>query len=143
MPNVKIPSRQVMFNKAVRGLRSQGFRKCVLLPEDPDPTDPNPNIWMQDLQCLYDDGDGSHCAWGWIDKSLTKDEFSDLSGLRSKSIGLACLLDTEDYLWARQLQSIHDFAASPEGMEEDLRDFAKKHHLKFPEATKRKKAKKS
>ena len=52
-----VPSHQEMFDRAVRGLASQGFQQA-----------------LEGNACVYDmpmsDGPIRHCAWGWVDTEL-------------------------------------------------------------------------
>jgi hypothetical protein len=44
-------TKQEMFDKAWRGLSSQNWERCV----------------NEYGKCVYSDGTGKHCAWGWVD----------------------------------------------------------------------------
>ncbi len=106
-------TRQEMFNKAVRGLRSQGFRRCT-----------------DDLgRCLYSDNNGRHCAWGWVDEA----SWDAVGTVRMLPAGIAATLNDDDLDWAVRLQSCHDKHDSPAGMEEVLRKFADDFNLTWPE----------
>ena len=110
-----VPSRQEMFDLAVRGLRSQGFRRAV----------------TRDGACNYLTSDGLRCAWGWVDTPLRGQPGTVLT-LAEKGIGLAGKLSAEDRWWARELQRCHDDA--PDGcLEAELRKFCKRHGLEWPE----------
>ncbi len=111
-------TRQEMFDKAVRGLRSQGFERCYS---------------EEHRMCVYDDGKGRHCAWGWIDEATwAHPDAGDLVTLSDEGIGLAPRLGIEDYSWAKRLQVIHD-TSKCDNMEQRLRFFAEQSNLTFPE----------
>jgi len=118
-------TRQEMFNKAVRGLRSQGFERC---------TRKAPNEYKDEV-CVYDDGNGKHCAWGWVDESTWsyKEARDTVDNLANRGVGLAASLPYEDRQWASRLQQCHDKAYDAEGVEHNLRQFAKEFSLVFPE----------
>lgn len=119
-----VPSRQEMFNRAVIGIRSQGWERC-----------------MDDGQCVYANDKGQHCAWGWVDQSLS-DVRGSVGTLRSMGVGLAALLSLEDVDWANRLQDVHDRAAPSLAafqrsgllsMEGRFREFGKENGLIWPE----------
>jgi hypothetical protein len=111
-------SRQAMFDRAVIGLRSQGYERSV----DAVGT------------CLYaSHGNERRCAWGWVDRDLTPDHnFGTVSSLRSNNIGIAAKLDQADLDFANALQRCHDFASSPSEMRAMLRAFAIMFMLLWP-----------
>lgn len=110
-------TKQDMFDRAVRGLRAQGWRRSF-----------NPEV----SRCSYKAPDGKRCAWGHVDPSL-----DDVSGtvydLRKLQIGLAAGLDDPALRFATLLQQCHDGAICPEYMEERFRQVAKEHALTWPE----------
>lgn len=125
MSEVVVPSRQEMFNRAWNGLKSQGFTRCRQEGNSMDPS------------CMYDDGQGHHCAWGWVDPegTATMDGYF-LSGtvrnLADRGIGLAARLSYEDQGFAVELQVAHDNSPTPEEMQTELRRIASKYHLAVP-----------
>lgn len=111
-------TRQEMFDKAVRGLRSQGFWRCVT-PEG---------------GCAYTSDCGTkHCAFGWIDTSLTRQETRFVSGLIRDGVGVAGKLDAADYEFVGDLQQAHDDSFTPKTMQERLRRVAARYNLTYPE----------
>jgi hypothetical protein len=108
-----IMTNQEMFDKAWNGLKSQGFERCLGLT----------------VCCMYNDGNGKHCAWGWVDESLS-DEQCYVTDLAMEGIGLAATLDEDQLNFAAQLQRAHDRVGS---MEQSLRDLAKRYNLIVPE----------
>lgn len=106
---------QEMFNRAVIGLRSQGFEKCG-----------------DDSGCMYSDGEGKRCAWGWVDTSLGQDVVGGVDCLRSGGVGLASTLSADEMTFARALQDAHDTSRDC-FMEEDLRGLGSRFGLTFPE----------
>lgn len=110
---MKLPTRQEMFNRAAKGLRKQGFLRS-----------------MDVESCIYDDGEGRRCAWGHVDKSLTKkDGAASVYVLRRRGRGLAGHLLPEDVGFAATLQDAHDHALSPNEMRQGLFQFAKQYSL--------------
>lgn len=116
---------QEMFDKAVRGLRSQGFTQCTLLNEN----------GMN--RCMYADNNGKHCAWGWVDEATWHPDVNKpaviFSDLRRLGVGLAARLPEAQHSFARDLQSAHDGNNKSHGMEAALRELAVRYHLTFPE----------
>lgn len=110
----EIPSRQEMFNRAWRGLKSQGFMRC---------TDGG--------VCVYDDGHGHHCAWGWVDHE-SWGYWGSVNRLYGEGIGVAGVLDYDDCEFARDLQMAHDDSHEPAAMEEALRWLAQHYMLTIP-----------
>lgn len=88
----EIPSRQEMFNRAVRGLASQGFERCY-----------------GEGICQYQSG-AKRCAWGWVDTTLGPSVRGTVNDLRSDGMGLAALIPYDDVQFARELQQAHDMA---------------------------------
>lgn len=116
----EIPTRQEMFDRAVRGLRAQGWRQAI----------------GADGACRYrtTDRDGKvlRCAWGHVDTSLSDYEGS-LTSLRNCGYGIAGRLDEHDASWAQSLQMVHDRADSPAKMEAAFRQFGLQYGLAWPE----------
>lgn len=114
---MKPPTRQEMLDKAVTGLRKQGFQRSV-------------KFAGSDV-CVYDDGLGNKCAWGHVDPVLTR---KDTGGVLTLTRGLAPTLPLEDLKFARALQKAHDDGFEPDLMLENLRLLATEYNLTFPEA---------
>ena len=110
---------QEMFDRAVIGLRSQGFERCA-------------DVYGQ---CCYADGKGRHCAWGWVDTELTS-EIGGIGTLSNAGTGLAKDLTHEEVAFVSKLQCAHD-GSSPllreTGMEPRLRALADQYGLDYPE----------
>lgn len=117
-----MPSTQEMFDRAYRGLHSQGFRRCV----------------SGSGQCLYaapsSDGAGPetwHCAWGWVDPTVLGRRGS-VTDLAHDLIGLAGRLDPPGLRFAIGLQRAHDSGYTPDGMRRNLEWVAERHFLVLP-----------
>ena len=122
---------QEIFDIAYRGMESQGFRKCERL--------------IRDMSvCVYDDGKGNHCAWGWVEKAyngcvgLDSEEDTSVIELANVGIGLAgelARLGRRRVLdLARSLQMGHDSSYSPEEMSSHLRNVARYYDLTVPDS---------
>ena len=109
-------TRQEMLDRAVRGLASQGWERCI----------------NDRGGCAYANSIGQRCAWGWVDPSLSKDNVGDVVTLRNMKIGVAGTLAKSDLDFARSLQSIHDSSVTRTGMHEEYVAFARKHGLAWP-----------
>lgn len=110
-------TRQEMFDRAVRGLASQNWVRCV------------DAVGI----CMYTLEDGKHCAWGWVDPSLPVGlGLGDVGTLRARGIGVAGTLPKHDLLFACSMQSLHDRAVTRVGMRDDFVEFGKKHGLIWP-----------
>lgn len=110
---------QEMFNKAVIGLRSQGFQRCST---------------YGGMGCAYSNEDGTqHCAWGWVDPSLGPEVESYIDGLAARHIGVASGLNRSELDFARKLQMAHDVGKTPDSMQQNLRNVALAWSLQFPE----------
>lgn len=102
-------TRQEMFEKAVRGLASQGWTRCMT----PD-----------NVGCSYSNG-SKHCAWGWVDTGLG-DQLGTVNSLRNREVpGLHMQLDKGQLKFAEILQDAHDGGFNPQGM---LDSFISIHH---------------
>lgn len=114
-----------MFDKAVRGLQSQGF-KCCGVPDTRS---------VGGFVCKYVNPEGTmHCAWGWVDTDL-KDIGGTVAGLRLDGIGVAATLLPEDVVFASELQGAHDAAyvvGAKTTMQDNLRLLAWKYELTIP-----------
>lgn len=102
---------QEMFQKAVRGLASQGWEQSVIKEK-------GENEYVQFLRCAYSDGEGRHCAWGWIDTDLKAEDSSSIYGLWQNKIGVAGKLD--NITFAEELQRTHDRNTNPDEMKRDF-----------------------
>lgn len=112
-------TKQEMLNRAVFGLRSQGFRRC-----------------MQNGEPAYADTSGCRCAWGWVDTSIQPGSVFNayfVAGLAADGVGVAATLDLQGLAFARQLQQCHDEAPTPSTMERRLRQLALREDLAWPE----------
>lgn len=125
----EIPTRQEMFNRAVRGLRAQDWRKAAPKFHEPGPG------------CQYLTAGGDRCAWGHVDPENTGDTQlgGTVNALRDKGIGLAALLPVEDMGFAVDLQRAHDNVdnadcpSNKEAMQTALRNVAEAYNLIYPE----------
>ncbi len=118
-----VPSMQEMFDRAARGLASQG--------------------WMQSLsgydrfgeaKCVYDmpmsDGSIRHCAWGWVDPEGTANAGTlGIGSLRRRCFGLAPRLSERQMEFAEYLQMAHDESPRPEAMMAAFIDLAARYGL--------------
>lgn len=105
---------QEMFDKAVKGLRSQNYNRCV----------------SEDGGCQYTSDDGKmHCAWGWVDTDLPAEESDYLSGLIHHNKGVAGTLNEDQVGFATRLQQSHDSASGPEDMIFRLKQLAEVYSL--------------
>lgn len=119
-------TRQEMFERAVRGLSSQGYRKCGMGVAE---------MSCEDVPaCAYSSLDGkTHCAWGWVDPTLTARQTGTVNTLRTYGVGVAAELTDEDLSFACDLQSCHDCSRDPASMRQALVEFGAKHGLAWPE----------
>lgn len=107
-------TRQEMFDRAYRGLASQGWRRAYEVNS-----------------CEYVTDDGRRCAWGWVDPSLTDEDSGDVQGLFDKERGVAAYLSLDDLRFAMALQDAHD-SSTDDTLERDLRAFAGRQGLAIP-----------
>lgn len=108
---------QEMFDKAYIGLASQGFEQCYDELED---------------ACVYSDGKGNHCAWGWVDPSIGETQSGNVEELNRHQIGIAGTLNEEQLNFAGDLQGAHDIADDSQDMKKLLNDVAKRYNLSIP-----------
>ncbi len=108
------PTVQEMFNRAYIGLRSQNWEQCI---------DSNHS-------CVYSDGNGRHCAWGWVDPELNGSITTTL--VEDLGYGIAKLLNPGELHFAIELQDAHDGADSAEDMEARMRELADSYDLVIP-----------
>lgn len=116
-------TRQEMFDRAVRGLRSQGWRPARV---------PDTNL------CLYKtevDGVLCRCAWGWVDPEATANPNVEgtLWDLNTDGVGLAAELNIDDLEWARRLQQAHDASQNSSELQRSMHIFGTESHLTWPE----------
>jgi hypothetical protein len=121
-------TRQEMLDRAVRGLRGQGWRQAMVETE------------IGYKGCKYMTPDGRRCAWGHVDPEGTGrlgSEGITVRGLWEKRVGVAATLDPDGLSFATDLQQVHDnhgIELAPEELEAAFREFAALHKLSFPEA---------
>jgi hypothetical protein len=124
-------TKQEMFDRAWKGLKSQGFKRCMK-PES-------------GRACVYADGKGNHCAWGWVDPEGTVDKNGvpfngGIAEIRHRSGTLAAeMFGDEDmnnpsalYAFAEQLQRCHDLSKNEKDMESTPRVFAMLWCIRIP-----------
>lgn len=111
------PSIQEMLNRAVRGLASQDWKQS------------RHNRQL----CSYRDlkNPNMHCAWGWVDLSLT----DNLGSVEEVGCGIALLLNKEQMEFAMELQGVHD--CMPAEMKLGMSHLCDKYLLTWPEDVKR------
>lgn len=111
-------TRQEIFEKAVRGLASQGFEKCI----------------DASGACVYHDRrTGHHCAWGWVDPSLDEHVYGNIHSLRAHDRGLIMQVQLDDLPFVGDLQDAHDGAENPAVMRGRLENMAIRYALVWPE----------
>lgn len=115
-------TRQEMFNRAVVGLRSQGWVQSNI--DGP--------FSGSAQSCAYVKGD-LRCAWGWVDRSLTAANNGTVGSLAYAKIGVAAELIDDHLTFAGDLQQLHDLATSTANMEARFRSFGAYHQLTWPE----------
>lgn len=112
-------TKQEMFDRAYRGLASQGWKRAA-----------------DGGRCLYLTDDGRRCAWGWIDPEATASveamSIGDVRDLKYERVGLASSLDKEDLNFALDLQQEHDMSTD-RTLARNMREFAARHSLAIPE----------
>ena len=110
-------TKQEMFNRAVRGLRSQGWEQAYSNERG---------------SCVYETEDGKRCAYGWIDPSLGRETIGSVQTLCYRKIGLAAELDRIAILFAEELQMAHDTSKNSEHMRTKFVMLAEIHGLTWP-----------
>lgn len=114
-------SRQEMLDRAVKGLRSQGWERCI----------------APSGACHYFLND-KRCAWGWVDPEGTyrggNVPVGDLYTIRREGIGLAADLPAADVDFAYELQRCHDDRGNitPDMVEARFHSFTLHNGLKWP-----------
>lgn len=111
---------QEMFDKVYIGLASQGFEQCKY------------NKHKTFYSCAYSDDNGKHCAWGWVDLSLSASHAGNVQDLKNESIGIAATLNEEQLDFALKLQNAHDGGDQPCVMKNNLVYLALKYNLEIP-----------
>lgn len=106
---------QEMFDKAYMGLYSQGFKKC-----------------NNSVHCVYSDGKGNHCAWGWVDPTLGADVTGRVYSLYQSGVGIAGTLNEGQLNFASDLQGAHDASCTPKHMKRLLNNLAQQYNLLVP-----------
>lgn len=110
-------TRQEMFDRAYLGLAGQGFAQAKI-----------------DGGCVYLAPDGTRCAWGHVDTSLTSHYQCGVTWLREDCIGIAGNLTADDLKFAVALQNAHDDkrSADPATMQTFLHTLATDYGLTVP-----------
>lgn len=111
-------NRQEILNRAVHGLRGQGWEQCN-------------NV--RGSCVFYDPETGRRCAWGHVDPEGTQDHVFGIASLLHKKIGVVALLNPDDVVFAIRIQGAHDLSEGPQDMERRCRELAAEHGLTFPE----------
>lgn len=109
---------QEMFNRAVIGLASQGFTRCLRTPEGPG--------------CMYSDDKGKHCAWGWVDTDIPSNKEGTVYTLQAQKLGVAAQLNDDTVRFAIALQNAHDRHDTPAKMKLALASVASSYNLSIP-----------
>lgn len=107
---------QELFTQAVLGMRSQNYALSQL--DDAIGT------------CLYRHPDGYKCLVG----HLIPDELyhPSIEGLSSPHLPVDVLPERDNFMLSR-LQRVHDLASDSQRLVENLKEFATRHNLEFPE----------
>jgi hypothetical protein len=123
-------TRQEMFNRAYLGLKSQEFKRCL---------DVMTGSCVYAGQIHLNDGTifKGHCAWGWVDPSVSAHHTGSVEMLRRRQVGLAANLvgtgQDSDIQFAMQLQQAHDSAITAQDMKALLTNFAQYYDLTIPD----------
>ncbi len=112
---------QEMFNKAVIGLRRQGWTRAGFVDS------------RGNFMCRYADGSGRRCAWGHVDISLHSGHSNSIWGLHFRSIGIAATLTCGQMNFAQDLQTAHDGGYTPLDMQVAFRGLGERYGLTWPE----------
>ena len=116
--------KQAAFNRSVKGLASQGFRRST-------------GNYNGASGCAYRGRDGRRCALGWLipdkryDRALENQVPDYCDELLVAVLGKKTR-STKTISFLRYLQEAHDFSESPNDMKMNLRNFAEEHKLKLP-----------
>lgn len=112
---------QKAFNKAYRGLASQGFERSTA------PTDGNHD------QCLYRGPGGRKCAAGWLIPDRKYKPEMEASGIVTYVLDEGLYdFDGLDGRFLLTLQRAHDNGLSPRSMKQRLAEFATEFGLTVP-----------
>ena len=109
---------QQIFDKAVKGLASQGFKRSMR---------------SGTKECAYRGEGCRRCAIGWL---IPNSNYSTkLEGKTSVYIDVrqAAGLKHDQQAFARRLQDAHDYAKNEYGVKENLLEVASSFNLKIPE----------
>lgn len=113
-------TRQEIFDRAARGLRSQGFTRSGEVRDD--------DIWRGSFGCMYTDPVGNHCAAGWVivDVKVPPTHLSDaFDDLWNALPAVQDRIGKDDVNFVCALQIAHDEGVTPELMVSKLRGVAK------------------
>lgn len=115
---VRALTKQDLFNRAVRGLASQGWQRAAHDVDGP---------------CYYaSESTALRCAWGHCDPSITPKDIGTIYMLRHLERGLARWLTTAGYDFAGDLQRTHDMHRD-QFMKYYFSAIAAEHKLVWPE----------
>jgi len=109
----KTSEKQKLFNKAVKGLASQDFKRSV-------------NRYGT---CLYRGPAGRRCAVGWL---IPDAEYS--ASMEDKNAAAIGLFEDAVGPFLVHLQDVHDAADDSRDLKKGLIQFAKAYNLKLPKA---------
>lgn len=114
-------SNQEMFDTAVKGIASQGWKRAILPAERA----------REFNGCAYRDGVGGKCAIGWNipDESYNERIEGSLASGKLVQEAVGREYDTK---FATELQSAHDTSQTKLKMVDSLRSFARNWDLKIP-----------
>jgi hypothetical protein len=111
---------QQMFNRAVRGLSRQKWRRSY-----------------EGGVCRYTNDNGDRCAWGHVETKpelLAEHEGQIVDTLIEKRVGVAGKLRKSQHVFARKLQQCHD--EHRQGLRDFFREFGQEWGLKWPRGVK-------
>ena len=107
---------QEMFDKAVRGLAGQGWRRSA----------------AEYGGCMYHSPNGDRCAWGHVDPEGTKGQSMYVSGLARAGTGIAGQLTNDELTFVEAIQRAHDFGPVSE-MPLRFKRLGERYGLAWPE----------
>ena len=105
-------TKQELFDVIVRGLDSQGWVRCGDANGD----------------CIYSDGNGNHCAIGWLAPECPKEYCKTLSFFLSE---FRPDLSTQAIDFFVDAQYYHDSAKTPDEMRSNFKRLAADYDLEF------------
>ncbi len=118
----EVPSNQEMFDRAVRGLASQGWQKS----ESDDRHHGTLCVYRKEMP----DGSVRHCAWGWVDPEGTAhNPDGSVETLYANGTGLAASHSGMNLMFARNLQRSHDNSSDAGSMVLAFRALAERYGL--------------